>query len=46
MGAGHGLISALLLDTLLTPVLFKLFGQKSLTALQEQADGGTLKEAF
>ena len=42
-----GLISALLLDTLLTPVLFKLFGEKSLDYLQTQRlEDGALKEAY
>lgn len=42
-----GLVSALLLDTLLTPVLFKLFGEKSLDYLQAQrSESGALKEAY
>lgn len=42
-----GLISALLLDTLLTPVLFKLFGERALEYLQAQRhEGGALKEAY
>jgi len=42
-----GLVSALLLDTLLTPVLFKLFGERPLAYLQAQhADGGALEEAY
>jgi HME family heavy-metal exporter len=42
-----GLISALILDTLLTPVLFKLFGERPLAELQTQATTeGRLKEAF
>jgi len=41
-----GLISALLLDTFLTPVLFKLFGAGALAHLQEQVDAKELKEAF
>lgn len=42
-----GLISTLALDTLLTPVLFKMFGRPALAALTEgPAASGGLKEAF
>ena len=41
-----GLISALLLDTFLTPVLFRLFGEDALKYLQGSADAKALKEAF
>ncbi|MCR9174675.1 MAG: efflux RND transporter permease subunit [Alphaproteobacteria bacterium] len=41
-----GLISALLLDTFLTPVLFRLFGENALKYLQGMADARALKEAF
>lgn len=41
-----GLIGALLLDTLLTPVLFKLFGEAPLRFLQGEREARGLKEAF
>jgi HME family heavy-metal exporter len=41
-----GLISAMLLDTLLTPVLFRLFGEDALTYLQGLAESKAIKEAF
>ena len=41
-----GLISTLLLDTLLTPVLFKLFGEEPLRFLQGERESRGLKEAF
>ncbi len=41
-----GLISATLLDALVTPILFKLFGQKPLEQLVLAQKDGQLKEAF
>jgi heavy-metal exporter, HME family len=41
-----GLVSATLLDALITPILFKMFGQKPLQQLIEAYDDGQLKEAF
>ncbi|NQW08747.1 MAG: efflux RND transporter permease subunit [Alphaproteobacteria bacterium] len=41
-----GLVSTLLLDTLLTPVLFKLFGETPLRFLQGERESRGLKEAF
>jgi heavy-metal exporter, HME family len=41
-----GLVSATLLDALITPILFKMFGQKPLQQLIEAHDDGQLKEAF
>lgn len=41
-----GLVSATLLDALVTPILFKLFGQRPLEQLIEARDQGQLKEAF
>jgi HME family heavy-metal exporter len=41
-----GLVSATLLDTILTPVLFLMFGERELERLQMQAEASGLKEAF
>jgi len=41
-----GLISALILDTLLTPVLFKLYGRAALENLSVAGAGRGLKEAY
>jgi heavy-metal exporter, HME family len=41
-----GLVSATLLDALITPILFKLFGEKPLAALIAARDDGQIKEAF
>jgi HME family heavy-metal exporter len=41
-----GLVSATLLDALITPILFRMFGQKPLQQLIEAHDDGQLKEAF
>ena len=43
-----GLLSATLLDTLLTPLLFLVFGRKPLERLTEKAraDGMTTAEAY
>jgi HME family heavy-metal exporter len=41
-----GLISATLLDALVTPILFKLFGRAPLQQLITARDEGQLKEAF
>jgi HME family heavy-metal exporter len=41
-----GLVSATLLDALVTPILFRLFGRKPLEQLILAQDDGQLKEAF
>jgi heavy-metal exporter, HME family len=41
-----GLVSATLLDALVTPILFKLFGQKPLEQLIAAHEAGQLREAF
>jgi heavy-metal exporter, HME family len=41
-----GLVSAALLDALITPMVVKLFGEKSFQHLFETHDHGQLKEAF
>lgn len=41
-----GLVSATLLDALVTPILFRLFGRKPLQQLIAARDDGQLKEAF
>ncbi len=41
-----GLISATILDAILTPVLFKLFGEASIDRLKHQAEQMQTVEAF
>ena len=41
-----GLLSATLLDALITPILFKLFGERPLADLITARDEGDVKEAF
>jgi heavy-metal exporter, HME family len=41
-----GLVSATLLDALLTPVLFLMFGERELERLRAQSEASGLKEAF
>jgi heavy-metal exporter, HME family len=41
-----GLVSATLLDAIITPILFKMFGENSLNRLIAQRDDGQIKDAF